>query len=66
MTSWPSGFDELDIADNVADGYSATQAAVCPQCQRPISPKHHRCLYCGYTPPGGDFAVFDQPTPESK
>lgn len=56
---------EIDLADGVQDGKITKQLSVCPQCQRPLSQRHHRCLYCGYTPPDGDFTAFQQPVQES-
>ncbi len=48
---------EIDLANGVQDGKITHGASICPQCNRPLSLKHHRCLYCGYTPPTGDFAA---------
>ena len=56
---------EIDLADGVQDGKITKGVAICPQCQRPLSLRHHRCLYCGYTPPAGDFAAFQPPAPEA-
>lgn len=39
---------QVDLRDGVADGKLGTiPAAPCRSCQRPISRKHARCLYCG-------------------
>ncbi len=52
---------EIDLAEGMEQSVS-----ICPQCKRPLSLRHHRCLYCGYTPPAGDFTAFQQPEPASE
>ncbi len=42
---------------------SSTAVPMCPQCNRPMSPRLHRCLYCGYTQPAGEFGASQQPPP---
>lgn len=41
---------ELDLADGVADG-KVTKSKIqnCPGCNRVMSPRHKRCMYCGET-----------------
>jgi ribosomal protein S27AE len=38
----------LDLRDGVADGKVTRTVSRCPQCQRTMSPRHQRCLYCGH------------------
>ena len=38
---------EIDLRDGVADGKLKVQAKRCPQCDRVMSQRHSRCLYCG-------------------
>ena len=41
---------ELDLADGVADGkVTKKKLQNCPGCNRVMSPRHKRCLYCGTT-----------------
>lgn len=39
----------LDLMDGVLDGKATTSVATCPKCKRTMSPRHRRCLYCGYS-----------------
>ena len=39
---------EIDLRDGTLDGKMSATASSCPQCGRPMSSKHHKCLYCGY------------------
>ncbi len=39
---------ELDMADGVADGKLSVGPWTCSKCQRPNSPRHNNCLYCGF------------------
>ncbi|MFH1741580.1 MAG: hypothetical protein ABIH23_21445 [bacterium] len=39
---------EIDLSDGVLDGKVRQPAVKCPQCNRTMSQKHRRCLYCGY------------------
>lgn len=39
---------ELDLRDGVADGKVTQTVSKCPKCSRTMSPRHKRCLYCGY------------------
>ena len=41
---------EIDLQDGQADGRVRQGLVTCPNCQQALSRKHHRCLYCGYTP----------------
>jgi ribosomal protein S27AE len=36
------------LADGVEDGKITRMIQQCPRCQRVMSPRHKRCLYCGY------------------
>ena len=38
---------DLDVMDGNTDGMVTPQAATCPKCNRTMSAKHNRCLYCG-------------------
>ncbi len=38
---------ELDLRDGVPDGKVTRTARQCPQCDRTMSPRHKKCLYCG-------------------
>lgn len=49
---------ELDLADGVADGKKTKKVKRCPGCDRVMSPRHKRCLYCGRTVETAD--VFDR------
>ncbi len=48
---------ELDLLDGVEDGRARVpEVRDCPQCHRPVSIRHLRCLYCGADPgQGGPF-----------
>jgi hypothetical protein len=39
---------ELDMRDGVPDGKVTRTVAECPHCHRTMSPRHQKCLYCGY------------------
>ncbi len=38
---------EIDMRDGVADGKVTQKIMKCPKCDRTMSPKHRKCLYCG-------------------
>lgn len=38
---------EIDLRDGQADGKISPQIVRCRQCDRVMSPRHQRCLYCG-------------------
>ena len=38
---------EIDMRDGVADSKVTQQIMKCHKCNRTMSPKHHKCLYCG-------------------
>ena len=40
--------EEIDLRDGVKDGKVTKTVARCPKCERVMSPKHKRCLYCGH------------------
>ena len=46
--------EEIDLSDGRLDGKVRVQIATCPQCDRHMSSKHQRCLYCGYIIPARD------------
>lgn len=37
----------LDLMDGVADGKATRTVSRCQSCQRVMSPRHRKCLYCG-------------------
>jgi hypothetical protein len=39
---------ELDLRDGAPDGKLTRRVAKCPHCDRTMSPRHQKCLYCGY------------------
>lgn len=41
----------IDAKDGVADGKITRNVNKCPKCNRTMSPKHRRCLYCGFQKP---------------
>lgn len=43
--------EEIDLSDGKLDGKVRVQVTVCPHCNRQMSCKFLRCLYCGYTIP---------------
>lgn len=46
----------IDAKDGVADGKMTKTVKKCPKCNRTMSPKHSRCLYCGESiPPDSIF-----------
>lgn len=48
---------DIDLRDGTLDGRPPQAAAVCKACNRPISRRHQRCLYCGgQTGAGSPFA----------
>ncbi len=38
---------EIDLMDGAADGKITRQVAKCSQCDRPMSTRHTKCIYCG-------------------
>ncbi len=38
---------EIDLMDGVADGRITRQVTRCGRCDRPMSSRHTRCIYCG-------------------
>ena len=38
---------EIDLRDGVEDGKLTVQGKQCPSCNRVMSRRHSRCLYCG-------------------
>jgi hypothetical protein len=38
---------EIDLMDGVADGKITQQVCRCGRCDRPMSSRHTRCIYCG-------------------
>ena len=45
---------ELDLKDGKLDGRVASGIINCPHCDRPLSQRHRKCMYCGYELQGGD------------
>jgi hypothetical protein len=45
---------KVDLRDGKADGKITSKAKLCPSCGAMISPKFHRCLFCGHRDEGGD------------
>ena len=39
---------EIDLLDGVEDGKVTRRPNDCPSCQRPLSQRHKRCMYCGH------------------
>ena len=37
----------LDLMDGIADGKATRTVSRCARCDRVMSPRHRRCLYCG-------------------
>lgn len=50
---------QIDLSDGQLDGKVRSKAQQCPQCNRVMSSKHSRCLYCGYEG-HGDFGAFGE------
>lgn len=49
----------IDAKDGAADGKMTKTVKKCPKCNRTMSPKHSRCLYCGNTiPPDSVFETI--------
>ena len=40
--------EELDLKDGKLDGRMTGGVINCPHCQRPLSKRHRKCLYCSY------------------
>lgn len=38
----------LDLQDGKPDGHVRPAVTECPQCHRPVSQRHRKCLYCEY------------------
>ena len=38
---------EIDLRDGRADGKISKQIKHCPKCDRVMSPRHQKCMYCG-------------------
>ncbi|MEM1027252.1 MAG: hypothetical protein AAGJ38_04145 [Planctomycetota bacterium] len=48
---------EIDLRDGNMDGKVTRTVQTCTACNRPVHPRHQRCLYCGHVP--GGQSVFD-------
>ncbi|MBL8889019.1 MAG: hypothetical protein JNL67_03515 [Planctomycetaceae bacterium] len=48
---------EIDLRDGVLDEKNQTKPTECPSCQRRLSNRHARCLYCGHTFEKSTFAL---------
>lgn len=44
---------ELDLKDGKLDGRVSSGVINCPHCNRPLSQRHRKCMYCGYELHGG-------------
>ncbi len=40
---------EIDLRDGALDGKITPRVSKCPACNRTMSERHARCLYCGHT-----------------
>jgi hypothetical protein len=38
---------QIDLTDGKEDGRVRKQLSKCPKCERTMSPRHSRCMYCG-------------------
>ena len=45
---------EIDLADGQADGKVGSQLQLCPHCNKTLSQRHQRCIYCGFEPNPSD------------
>ena len=50
--------EEIDLSDGTLDGKVKRPLVQCPKCGKAISPRHHRCIWCGEDRPGA--TAFDQ------
>ncbi len=50
---------QIDLSDGSMDGKVRAKVQKCPQCERVMSNRHARCLYCGYEG-HGDFGAFSE------
>lgn len=48
---------EIDLRDGILDGKNQAKPTECPSCQRRLSNRHARCLYCGHTFEKSTFAL---------
>lgn len=39
----------LDLMDGKADGKATKTVSKCTQCDRPMHPRHKKCIYCGHS-----------------
>jgi hypothetical protein len=39
--------NEIDLSDGNLDGKAKKSAVACPKCNRAISPRFPKCMYCG-------------------
>lgn len=39
--------EEIDLSDGQLDGRVSRPSVACPACERTMSPRHDRCIYCG-------------------
>jgi hypothetical protein len=42
---------EIDLSDGRMDGKVGSTVGVCPTCNRTMSERHRRCIYCGAESP---------------
>jgi len=41
---------EIDMRDGKIDGKAIPEPQICPSCQRPVSIRTNRCIFCGFKP----------------
>ena len=51
---------EVDLMDGAEDGKVTRKVLKCHKCGRTMSPRHHKCLYCGAAEK--DLGAFDAAT----
>lgn len=49
--------ETIDLRDGKLDGKVTAEVIDCPACNRPISPKMAKCLYCGEERPSSSHVV---------
>ena len=38
----------IDLMDGVEDGKATRTVSQCTKCDRPMNPRHKKCIYCGH------------------
>lgn len=49
--------EKIDAMDGSVDGRVAKGQIKCPQCNRVMSSKHEKCMYCGFESQEGPFGT---------